>query len=320
MPRRARVDWDAVHAAASEGLILVRILLELGVPSSTIAFRCRKVGGWWWRPLLCLVALNRGTLSPRRRLVAALLVSGDDAVVTGLAACRLYGLQRVPAHDQVHVLVPHERRRRSEGFLLVERTGRMLPAVTRDGIRCAPLVRALIDGTRRLDRVDEVRALLCEAVQHRRVTVPALRAELEAGSGRGSALVRAVIVELEDGIRSAAEAWQRELVATMVGFPEVHWNADVHREDGAFLACPDGFVDDCALAVDLHLFAHHADLETFDGTMRRQAEMIAAGLVVVPITPRELREDPDGVKRKLWASLDRARRRPRPPVVMKPAR
>jgi hypothetical protein len=240
--------------------------------------------------------------------------------VTGLAACRLYGLQRVPAHDRVHVLVPHERRRRSEGFLLVERTGRMLPAVPRDGIRCAPLVRALIDGGRRLDHIDEVRALLCEAVQQRRVTVPALRAELETGCGRGSALVRTVIVELEDGIRSAAEAWQRELVATMAGFPEIHRNADVHVESGAFLACPDGFVDECALALDVHSFAHHADLEKFDATMRRQAEMIAAGLVVVPVTPKELRDDPDGVKRKLWAALEQARRRPRPPVVMKPCR
>jgi hypothetical protein len=196
----------------------------------------------------------------------------------------------------------------------------MLPAVTRDGIRCAPLVRALIDGARRLDRIDEVRALLAEAVQQRRVTVPALREELEVGSGRGSALVRTVIVELEDGIRSAAEAWQRELVTTMAGFPEVHWNADVHLETGAFLACPDGFVDDCALALELHSLAHHADLEQFDATMRRQAEMTAAGLVVVPITPKELREDPDGVKRKLWAALEQARLRPRPAVVMKPCR
>jgi hypothetical protein len=214
MPRRARVDRDAVSAAAPDALILVRTLLELGVPSSTIAFRCRKVGGWWWRPLLGLVALTRGALTVRQRLVAALLAAGDAAAVTGLAACRLYGLQRVPVHDQVHVLVPHEHCRRSEGFLLVERTGRMLPAVTRDGIRCAPLVRALIDGARRLDRIDEVCALLSEAVQQRRVRMPALRAELEAGSGRGSALVRIVLVELEDGIRSAAEAWVRELVAT----------------------------------------------------------------------------------------------------------
>ena len=320
MPRRARVDWDAVSAAARDDLILVRVLLELGVPSSTIAFRCRKVGGQWWHPLQGLVALTRGALTVHQRLVAALLAAGDDAVVTGLAACRLYGLERVPVHDQVHVLVRHEHRRRSEGFLVVERTKRMLPARTRDGIRCAPLVRALVDGARRLDRIDDVRALLCEAVQQRRVTVTALRAELEAGSGRGSALVRTVVVELEDGIRSAAEAWVRELVATMSGFPEIHWNADVRVEAGAFLARPDGFVDECALALEIHSFAHHADLEKFDATMRRQTEMVAAGLIVVPVTPKELREDPEGVKRKLWAALEQARLRPRPAVVMKPCR
>lgn len=81
------VDWGAVRDGAPDGLILVRDLLALGVPPSTIAFRCRKVGGSWWRPLLGLVALARGTLTVRQRLVAALLVVGDEAVVTGLAAC-----------------------------------------------------------------------------------------------------------------------------------------------------------------------------------------------------------------------------------------
>ncbi|HEY2191841.1 MAG TPA: hypothetical protein VGH76_05995, partial [Actinomycetospora sp.] len=286
-------------------------MLVLGVPPSTIAFRARKTGGMWWRPLSGLLALARGALTCRQRLVAALLVCGERACVTGLAACRLYGLERVPDHHEVHVRIPHGERRRSEDFLLVERTTRIPPTPrVRDGIRCAPLERALVDGARRLTRVDEVRALLCEAVQRRMTTVPALRAEVEIGSCRGAALVRTVIVELEDGIRSAAEAWWRELVATMDGFPEVHWNADVHLADGSFLACPDGFVDDVALALDLHSFAHHADLEKFDATMRRQAEMTAAGLVVVPATPRELREDPVGVKRKMWAALEQARLRP----------
>lgn len=318
MPRRARVDWDAVAAAARDGLILVSTMLALGVPSSTIAFRCRKDGGCWWRPLMGLVALARGALTPRQRLVAALLVAGEDALVTGLAACRLYGLERVPEHHQVHVLIPHEQRRRSESFLLVERTAHMPPAWSRHGIRCAPIARALVDGARRLDKINDVRALLSEAVQQRRVTVPALRAEVESGSCRGAALVRTVIVELEDGIRSAAEAWWRELVASIDGFPTVLWNADVHLADGSFLARPDGFVDEVALALDLHSFAHHADLEKFDATMRRHAEMTAAGLLVVPATPKELRDDPESVKRKMWAALEQARLRPRPAVVMKP--
>jgi hypothetical protein len=296
-----------VSAAAPDGLVLVRDLLALGVPSSTIAYRCRKNGGPWWRPLLGLVALARGTLTVHQRLVAALLVAGDDAVVTGLAACRLHGLRNVPEHEDVHVLLPHEHRRLSEGFLLVERTERMPTVRVLDGIRCAALHRAVLDAARRMTHVDAVRALLCEAVQRRMVTVAALRAELEAGSCRGTALVRSVIVELEDGIRSAAEAWLRELVAGMEGFPEVRWNGDVHRAGGSFLARVDGLVDGVPMAIELHSFAHHADLEAFDATMRRQAELVAAGFVVVPVTPRELREDPRGVERKLRAALEQAR-------------
>lgn len=307
MPRRARVDWNAVCDAAPDGLILVRDLLALGVPSSTIVFRCRKVGGTWWRPLLGLVALARGTLTVRQRLVGALLAAGNDAVVTGLAACRLHGLERVPDHEHVHVLIRHGNRRRSEDFLLVERTTRMPTTRVLDGIRCATLARALVDGARRLTRIDEVRALLCEAVQRRMVTVSALREEVEAGSCRGAALVRAVIVELEDGIRSAAEAWLRELLNGMEDFPPVRWNADLRLANGSTLACVDGLVDGVPLVIELHSFANHADLDTFDATMRRQGELAAAGYIVVTVTPREVREDPEGVRRKLRAALEEAR-------------
>lgn len=302
--------------AAPQQLILVRTLLALGVPSSTITFRCRKAGGPWWHPLQGLVALVRGTLTAYQRLVAALLVCGDAAQITGLAACRLYGLQRVPDDDQVHVLLPHEQRRRSEGFVLVERTTRLPPnPIVRDGIRCAPLVRALIDAARRLMRIDEVRALLCEAVQRRMVTVVALREELEAGSCRGAALVRQVLVEIEDGIRSAAEGWLRDLVVAMPEFAEIRWNVPLRLPNGTNVVA-DGFLDGVALVIELNSFAHHADLATFDATMRRQAEMIAAGIVVVPVTPRELRENPAAVRRKLRAALEQARLRPRPAVVV----
>ncbi|TDQ61041.1 hypothetical protein EV188_103547 [Actinomycetospora succinea] len=296
-------------AAAPDGLILVRDLRALGVPSSTIVFRCRKVGGVWWRPLLGLVALARGVLTVHQRLVAALLVAGDDAVVTGLAACRLHGLERVPEHDEVHVLIPHRNRHRSEGFLVAERTKRMPTSRILDGIRCAALHRALLDGARRLSRIDDVRALLCEAVQRHKVTVAALRAEIEAGSCRGAALVRIVIAELEDGILSAAEAWLRELVLGMDDFPAVRWNVELERPDGSPLATVDGLVDGVPLVIELHSFAHHADLETYDATMRRHGELAAAGYLVVPLTPKEVRDDPAGVRRKLRAALEELRAR-----------
>ena len=312
MPRRARADWDAVNAAAPLGLILVRDLLAFGVPSSTIAFRCRARGGNWWSPLSGLVALARGTPTDRQRLEGALLYGGAESLVTGVAACRLYGLERVPDDDRVHLLVRHETRRRSQGFVLVERTERMPSSRVRDGVRCAPVHRAVLDAARRLTRLDEARALLAEAVQRRMTTVAALRQELEAGSCRGTALVRAVLVELESGVRSASEAWCREIVAGMEDMPPVRWNASLYWADGTFLACVDGFVDELALAIEVDSFEYHADPVAFDATLRRQALLTGAGVLVLAVTPRRLQADPELVRRDLRRACEQARARPRP--------
>jgi hypothetical protein len=320
MPRRPRVDGDAVLAASRSGLIRVRDLLALGVPSSTIAYRCRPSGGSWWHPLIGLVALARGTLTEYQRLVATLLYAGPDAVITGVAACRLYGMRRLPdVGDTVHVLVPHETRRRSQAFVLVERTTRMPTARERQEVPCAPVHRAVIDAARLLRRLDEVRAMLAEAVQQRLTTVIALRTEIEECSSRGAARVRSVIRELEAGVRSAAEAWCRELVARITGFPPVRWNVNVYLPDGTFVACADGFVEECALVIEVHSFEFHADPDAFDETMRRHAAMTAAGLVVVPVTPRQLRDRRAQVEMALRSALTQARARPCPAFVVAPS-
>ena len=303
-----------MSAAAPLGLILVRDLCALGVPPSTIAFRCRALGGGWWRPLSGLIALARGALTSRQRLAAALLYGGEAALVTGIAACRLHGLKRVPEDDTVHLLVPHETRRRSQSFVLVERTLRMPSARVRDGVRCAPVHRAVLDAARRMRRIDDVRALLAEAVQRRLTTVAALRGELEDGSCRGTALVRAVLVELEDGTRSAPEAWCRNLVAGMEGVPPVRWNVSLYLPDGSFLALVDGFVDEVGLAIEVDSFEFHADPDAFDATLRRQARLTGAGVIVLAVTPRRLRDDPESVRDDIRRALEQAGARPRPAV------
>lgn len=311
MPRRSRVDWAAVAAAAPFDVIHLRDLAQLGVPSSTISSRCAP-GGLWVRVLSGVIALTRGVLTRRQRLAAALLYAGARAMVTGVAACRLYGLRRLPDDDTVHVLVPHATRRRSQRFVLAERTLRLPRPHHRDDVPVAPIHRAVLDAARRMSRIDDVRALLAEAVQRRLTTVVALRRELEEGSGRGTALVRRVLVEIEDGVRSVAEAWCRMIVADMPGFPPVIWNARLEHADGTFLACVDGFVERVALAIEIQSFEHHADPEAFDETMRRQARLVAAGVVLVPVTPRQLRDEPAPVTRLLWEALAQARARPRP--------
>ena len=85
-------------------------------------------------------------------------------MITGLAGCALHGIRRRPETDAVHVLIPVARKRASKGFVEVERTERLPTAVIRSGFRVAPLVRALLDAARQLTSLDEVRALLAEAV------------------------------------------------------------------------------------------------------------------------------------------------------------
>ena len=264
--------------------------------------------------LSAVIALTRGVLTMRQRIAAALLYAGPEAVITGVAACRLYGLRRIPDDDSVHALVPHATRRRSQSFVICERTHRLPRPIYRDDAPVAPIYRAVLDAARRMCRIDEVRAVLAEVVQRRLTTVAALRRELEEGSGRGTALVRRVLEEIEDGARSVAEAWCREVVAAMPGFPTVIWNATLEHPDGSFLACVDGFVDGVALAIEVQSFEHHADPDAFDATMRRQAALVAAGVVLVPVTPRQLRDDPETVKRLLSDALEQARTRPRPSV------
>ena len=256
---------------------------------------------------------SRGTPTPHQRIAAALAYGGPDAVLTGVVACRLQGLRRPQERGDVHLLLPHPRRRLSTGFVTVERTERLPRPRPVAGFPLAPIARAVLDAARRMDDLDAIRAVLSEAVQTGRTTPRRLRAELEEGSGRGSARPRVVVGELEAGARSTPESWALGVVRRARDLPEPMWNPRLYV-GGRFLASPDGWIDDVALAWEVQSFAHHGDPSAFDATMRRQALLVAAGIVVVPTTPRQLRDDPDQALANLRDGYVHAAARPRPAV------
>jgi hypothetical protein len=115
--------------------------------------------------------------------------------------------------DLVDVLIPWERTRQSTGFVRICRTQRMPERLFVTGrIRFAKVPRAVADAARGLTRFDDVRQVVCEAVQRRACSVAELTEELEAGPVRGSALFREALAEIGDGVRSVAEADFRMLV------------------------------------------------------------------------------------------------------------
>ncbi|MFR9730313.1 hypothetical protein ACL03H_13885 [Saccharopolyspora sp. MS10] len=316
MSRRRIVDWDGVATAAIHGVLTARALDELGVPRQTVYYRA-SLGGPWKRLLPGVIMLSSGTPTVEQRDDAALRYAGTGAMITGLAACRLHGMTRLPGTDEVHVLIPEARKRASKGFVEVERTTRLpSPAVLR-GFRVAPLVRALLDAARRLPTLDQVRALLAEAVQRNLVTAEALVAEAKAGSRRGVARCRVVLEEMGANVHSPAESWAYRLTEDS-GLPEMQWNVRLLDPDGKLLGVPDGWIDEVGLAWQIDSREYHLRPTEYENTVYRHTLMTAAGVIVVHTLPKRLRSDRAAVLDELRRSYQVAKERPRPPVTAVP--
>lgn len=316
MPRHATLRPDEYASLLGAGIVRVSQLEALGLARSTVAQRCRA-GGPWQRLLPGTVMLNNGppTRADRRR--AALLYAGAGSVLTGADALELHGMARMPRPSgPVHVLVPAGRRRAGSGRVLAERTAR-LPAPAPGRWPLAPVARATLDFTRRCADRSQVRATIAEVVQRNRCTPAQLGAELEAGCGRGSAVTRAVLDEISDGVRSAAEAVARELVLGS-GLPAPLWNATLLDRSGRVIACPDAWFDDVGLAWEIDSKEWHLSPADYERTLDRRSAMMAEHVIVMHTQPRKLSRR-DEVRRELRSNYAHARLRPRPPVRAIPA-
>ncbi|RZT88396.1 hypothetical protein EV383_5335 [Pseudonocardia sediminis] len=309
---------DEYTALCGSTVVTVSALMALGVPRSTIAHRCRAGGPWMWL-MPSVVKLNNAppTRADRRR--AALLHAGDGALITGLDALDLLGMNRMPAPSgPVHLLVPSTSRRTGHGTSLLERTDRLPPAGA-GRWPLAPPVRAVLDTCRRLHLRDQVRATLAEAVQTGRCGVPALAAELEAGSQRGSALPRQVLTEISAGARSAAEAAVVELLRTG-RFPEPMRNAWLYRPDGTFLACVDVWFADVGLAWEIDSREFHLSPDDHERTLDRHNALVAAGVPVLRSLPSHVSTRRSEVLARLRDARAECARRPLPAVIASPHR
>lgn len=312
MPRRARVAWDSIADAAPGGVLSLHELTQLGVPGRTISSRCAQRGPWT-RLLPGVVMLHSGTPTRSQLLDAALRYAGTDAMLTGVAAARLYGLRRLPNIDDIHVLVSDRRQRLSVRPVVVERTTRLPDPRQCADFPVAPISRAVLDAARRTRNVDQVRAMLAEALQRGMTTTSELHRELDAGSDRGSALPRFVLRELRDGVRSPAEAWARSLIASS-RIPTPRWNIRIYTESGLFLAMPDAWFDDVALAWEIDSYDFHLSPADYARTLARHAAMTAEEIIVVHTLPSRIHTEPRVVLAELEATYDQARCRPRPPL------
>jgi hypothetical protein len=306
-------DPELLRESSKDGVIRVQRLQELGVPATTAYRRCGP-GGPWTRLLPGIVLLSNAPPTRPQRIAAALQYGGPESVITGVEACRVFGLQNVPEDaSTIHLLVGHGRRLHNYDYVHIERTHRYPKVFTRRGLPLAEPTRAVLDGCRRMTEVRPVRALLTEAVQRSFTTLELLGEELKKGSQRGSAVPRLVLAEMTDGAESVAEidaarVWRRS------GLPAPQWNRPLYSPSGSYIATPDAWFEQVGLAWEIDSVAFHADADGFARTLDRNARYAAAGILVLPTLPSRLRAQPDAVIDELKAAYAAAAARPKPAI------
>jgi very-short-patch-repair endonuclease len=251
---------------------------------------------------------HTGDLTIGQREIAAALYAGRGCMITGSAALRRQGV-RVPLSDTVDVLIPAITRRRSTGFVQIQRTTRMPERSWHaDGLLWAPAPRAVADAARSGAGLREVRSFVANAVQQRKCTVAQIASELRAGPSQGSAALRAALEEVADGVASVAEGDLRKLIKNG-RLPEPMYNPRLFVGD-AFLAQPDVWWAEVGVAVEVDSREWHLSPAAWERTQARHAAMSAHGILVLHYAPRRIRADGATVIAEIRAAIEAGRRRP----------
>ncbi|MGH3298131.1 MAG: hypothetical protein ACRDP7_40705 [Trebonia sp.] len=314
MPRRAVFDngrllriLDAQHQVISRSQAIA-----CGLPRSTVTSWC-KPKGKWQRLLPGVYLTLTGKPTPEQRLMSALLYAGPRSVITGTAALRAYRL-RSPGPDVIDVLVPQAARRQSVAFVRVHRT-RRLPRVHRTGaVRYAPPARAVADSAQLLTSVDDVRAVVAEAIQKQSCSLAQLGLELKEAGTRDTGRLKIALKDVRAGSRSVAENRFREHVEKS-SLPAPQYNVFLRSADGIDIGEVDAWWADAGVSVEIDSQEYHFYRADWLRTEAKRSRLLKHGVFPHNIAPVRVERDWDAVYAELRSSLEKGRQRPRLPIV-----
>jgi hypothetical protein len=312
MPRTVRLDGlgellDQQFSVVSRGQ-----LLTLGMTDRAMQYRVRA-GGPWQILLPGVYLCLTGAPNLPQKEMAALLYAGPRSLITGSVALLHHGVQGALDMETIDVLIPAGRQRRSTGFVRLHRTTRLPGQIVASGpVRFAATARAVADTAWQLTSLREVRAVVAGAVQLQRCTVSQLADELRNGPLRGSAMLRTVLSEVADGIRSTAEADLRDLIIT-ARLPKPLFNPSLYK-GGAFIGKPDAWWPEAGVSAEVDSREWHLGPAEFERTTTRRTRMGAAGIIALHFLPSQIRREPAAVVKRIADALESGRTGPPIPI------
>ena len=77
--------------------------------------------------------------------------------------------------------------------------------------------------------------------------------------------------------------------------------------DGKFLASPDAWWPSAGVAVEVDSKEYHFFFDGWQDTLRRHDRITAAGILVIHVSPNQLRSEPERVARYIAGAIARGR-------------
>ena len=196
---------------------------QAGVLSATSALgwmsrqelRWRVASGRWQRPCHGIVVAHSGPMTQKQQLWAALLWAGEGAVLAGITAARLDGLEGFSGGERalqpIHLLVPACRsvRRKSPGLSVVVHYSTMLGSGDVHPLReprRTRVARSLVDAAAWAGSDRRAQALLAAGVQQRLVRPGDLLAVVTGNERRPRrAMIKATLDDITGGAQALSE-------------------------------------------------------------------------------------------------------------------
>ena len=249
--------------------------------------------------------------TPEQRIIAGVAATGPDALASHRSAARLWGIPRSD-DDPVDVIDDRDGTQATFDGVIVHRPSdrRRLTPQRRFGIRCTNVLRTLAD----LGAVDA--AGVTSAVGHviavRLADLTALETAAREHAQRGRPGIPALRDAIDDWSIDAKPA-DSILEAAMVRLIRRHELAPVEFHPIIAGHEVDFRVIDTPVILECDGWTHHGlDRAGFERDRSRDAELIAAGWIVVRFTYRAITVRPSTVARRIRAATERWMTAPSP--------
>jgi very-short-patch-repair endonuclease len=286
----------AALAAAQHGVVARFQLLARGITAQQIKVRLRAGR---------LHELHRGVylvgheVPPRYASeMAALLACRPGAVLSHRTAASLWNLVPYPAPGDVCVTIPPERTAIRPKLEIHRARIDRRDIRRRHRLALTSPARTLLDLAGTYEEA-ELERIVAEAHYRNLAREPELRTQLARHPHRPGNRALRTILELPGGPQRTRSAGERALLALLrrAGIAGFECNARVHGYEVDFLWRDPGLV------VEVDGYDGHSSRGAFERDRLKSATLTAHGLTVMPITGRQIRDDPRGVVARIRARV-----------------